>query len=108
MQLAALRSALSTKYAQDQLVIVDALQMNEHKTRAFVDIVRRHHWMNRSLLLTTGRSEVERNLRIASNNVPQVECTRTEELDVYRMLQYDLLILDRVAVEALEEKLKLG
>jgi large subunit ribosomal protein L4 len=107
VQLAALRSALSAKYAQDQLVIVDALQMNEHKTRVFVDIVRRHHWMNRSLLLTTGRSNVERNLRIASNNVPRVECTRAEELDVYRMLQYDLLILDRVAVEALEEKLKL-
>ncbi|RKP22959.1 ribosomal protein L4 domain-containing protein, partial [Syncephalis pseudoplumigaleata] len=106
VQLAALRAALSTKYEQDQLVLVDALQLNEHKTRGFVDLMRRHHWTDQSLLLTTGRTAVERNLRIATNNLQRVECTLAEELDVYRMLQYDLLILDRVAVRVLEEKLQ--
>ncbi|KAI9594700.1 50S ribosomal protein L4 [Syncephalis fuscata] len=106
VQLAALRSALSTKYMQDELILVDALQLNTHKTREFVDLIQRHNWSNRSVLLTTGRADIDKNLTAASKNLQAVTCTLADDLDVYRMLQNDLLVLDRTAVRALESKLQ--
>ncbi|RKP11088.1 ribosomal protein L4 domain-containing protein [Thamnocephalis sphaerospora] len=105
VQLAALRSALSTKYQQDQLVVVDALRLETLKTRDLNAILHRHLWQDSSLLFVTGRSTIDSNLEKAARNLQSVECTLADEMDVYRMLQRDVLVLDGAAVRKLEKKL---
>ncbi|KAF9909740.1 54S ribosomal protein L4 mitochondrial [Lobosporangium transversale] len=98
-----LRIALSTKYAQDQLVIVDDIVLDSHKAREFEKIQRQHGWDS---ILVVAHQENE-NLWRATNNLQQVDVTVMQETDVLRLLKYQTVIIDRKSVRYLEKKLKI-
>ncbi|KAF9366560.1 54S ribosomal protein L4 mitochondrial [Mortierella sp. NVP85] len=97
-----LRVALSTKFAQDQLVIVDGLELDSHKTREFEAIQKRHGWD--SVLVVASREN--ENLWRATRNLQQVDVTIMQEADVLRLLKHQMVVMDRQSVRYLEKKLK--
>ncbi|KAF9577938.1 54S ribosomal protein L4 mitochondrial [Lunasporangiospora selenospora] len=97
-----LRIALSTKFSQDQLVIVDDLEMDSHKTKEFERIRDQHGWDS---VLVVANKENE-NLWRATRNLQQVDCAVMQEADVLRLLKHQLVIMDRQSVRYLEKKLK--
>jgi large subunit ribosomal protein L4 len=97
-----LRVALSTKFAQDQLVIVDGLELDSHKTREFEAIQKRHGWD--SVLVVASREN--ENLWRATRNLQQVDVTIMQEADVLRLLKHQVVVMDRQSVRYLEKKLK--
>ncbi|KAG0246843.1 ribosomal protein L4/L1 family-domain-containing protein [Mortierella sp. GBAus27b] len=97
-----LRVALSTKFAQDQLVIVDGIELDSHKTREFEAIKDRHGWD--SVLVVASREN--ENLWRATKNLQQVDVTIMQETDVLRLLKYQMVVMDRKSVRYLEKKLK--
>ncbi|RUS22973.1 ribosomal protein L4/L1 family-domain-containing protein [Endogone sp. FLAS-F59071] len=106
-----LRVALSTKYAQNQLVVVDSLHLDSHKTRELDKILRDNWNINKdsslSLLFLTGTNNNEyRNLELAAGNIPHVDLLEAEDVNVYSLLKYELLVVDKEAVKKLEESLR--
>ncbi|KAJ2813471.1 54S ribosomal protein yml6, mitochondrial [Coemansia furcata] len=115
--LMALRSVLSAKYAQDQLVIVDNLEIDSHKTGDLSRMLVVNGW---SPLASTERSpsvmlmpfmEQEipselKNLEIASRNIPGVSIMNPSDAEVYEILRHQFLIMDRKALDLLEGILK--
>ncbi|KAF9920796.1 hypothetical protein FBU30_009272 [Linnemannia zychae] len=97
-----LRVALSTKFAQDQLVIVDDLTLDSHKTRQFEAIQRRHGWDS---VLVVAHAE-NQNLWRATSNLQQVDVTLMQDTDVLRLLKRQMVVMDRQSVRYLEKKLK--
>ncbi|KAF9275117.1 54S ribosomal protein L4 mitochondrial [Mortierella alpina] len=97
-----LRIALSTKFAQDQLVIVDDLTLDSHKTREFEAIKDRHGWD--SVLVVA--SQENQNLWRATRNLQQVDVAVMQEADVLRLLKRQMVVMDRQSVRYLEKKLK--
>ncbi|KAI1306096.1 hypothetical protein EDD11_004863 [Mortierella claussenii] len=97
-----LRIALSTKFAQDQLVIVDGVELDSHKTREFEAIQARHGWD--SVLVVS--SEENEKLKRATRNLQQVDVALMQETDVLRLLKRQMVIMDRKSVRYLEKKLK--
>ncbi|KAF9963244.1 54S ribosomal protein L4 mitochondrial [Mortierella alpina] len=97
-----LRIALSTKFAQDQLVIVDDLTLDSHKTREFEAIKDRHGWD--SVLVVA--SQENQNLWRATRNLQQVDVAVMQETDVLRLLKRQMVVMDRQSVRYLEKKLK--
>ncbi|KAF9118686.1 54S ribosomal protein L4 mitochondrial [Mortierella sp. 14UC] len=97
-----LRIALSTKFAQDQLVIVDDLSLDSHKTRQFEAIQRRHGWDS---VLVVAHAE-NLNLWRATSNLQQVDVALMQEADVLRLLKRQMVVIDRQSVRYLEKKLK--
>ncbi|KAF9109308.1 54S ribosomal protein L4 mitochondrial [Mortierella sp. AM989] len=97
-----LRVALSTKFAQDQLVIVDDLSLDSHKTREFEAIKDRHGWDS---VLVIASKENEKLWR-ATRNLQQVDVAVMQETDVLRLLKREVVVMDRKSVRYLEKKLK--
>jgi large subunit ribosomal protein L4 len=55
-------------------------------------------------LLVSG--EPNKNLSLASRNVPLVQLTTATDLNTYEVVRYDKLIFTRTALEKLQERLK--
>ncbi|KAF7731194.1 54S ribosomal protein, mitochondrial [Apophysomyces ossiformis] len=99
-----LRVALSAKYAQDQLTIVESLQdFESHKTRDLAKLLEESY--DKPNLLIIANEENEK-LELASRNLPNCEVINVEETNVLDLLTYDKLIIDKGAVQTLEEVLK--
>ena len=97
-----LRAALSIKYAQGDLTVVDALQVSTHKLREVLPILEREKWG--SVLMVDG-GDVDRNLCYATRNLQKVDVLPFLGLNVYSMLLRDKLVLSIGAVRLLEERL---
>ncbi|KAF9435906.1 hypothetical protein BGZ76_005273 [Entomortierella beljakovae] len=97
-----LRVALSSKFAQNQLVIVDEFDLDSHKTREFEAIKDRHGWDS---VLVVASKENDKLWR-ATSNLQQVDVTLMQETDVLRLLKREMVVMDRKSVRYLEKKLK--
>ena len=98
---AALRMALSDKVQCEQLFVIDDFAFPEIKTKRFVEAIDQFH-IRKALIVTNAKSE---NLEKSSKNVPKVKVMRYEGLNVYDILKYDTLFLERMAVDKIQEAL---
>ena len=96
-----LRSALSVKYSQGDLHIVDSLQLSSDETKDLVPILEKHGW--NSVLLVEG-GDVDMNLCLASDDLEKVDVLPSRGLNVYSILLRDTLVLTLGAVRMLEER----
>lgn len=97
-----LRTALSVKYAQGDLTIVDSFDMDSLKTKTFVGLMKLHKWD--SVLLVDG-GDVNINLCRASRNLQKVDVLPSRGLNVYSILLRENLVLSLGALRLLEERL---
>ena len=95
----ALKSALTSKVQDSKLIVVDELKMDEIKTKKFVEIM--NNLKAQKALVVT--KDVEKNVVLSANNVPDVKTAVSNEINVYDILKYDTLVLTKDAVAAIEE-----
>ena len=98
---AALRMALSDKVLCEQLFVIDDFTLPEIKTKPFVEAMDQFD-IRKALIITNAKSE---NLEKSSKNVQKVKVMRYEGLNVYDILKYDTLFLERMAVDKIQEAL---
>ena len=98
---AALRMALTDKVQNNRLIIVDDFRLPEIKTKNFVGTMSGFD-VKKGLIVTNDKSE---NLEKSSKNVPLMKVMRYQGLNVYDILRYDHLFLERPAVQKIEEAL---
>jgi large subunit ribosomal protein L4 len=99
MRRLALRSALSVKAADAQIVCLDRLEMDAPRTRAIVDVLERLGLEASVLiLLPEGNENVEKSVR----NIPDVSTLRASYLNVRDLLNYDYLLMPLGALEEVE------
>ncbi len=99
----ALRKALSGRLQAGDVTVVDDLKIAEPKTKAFAGVLKALD-LKRSVLVVA--AAVDKNLLLASRNVPQVEVTTSDELNTYQVLKSHKLLFTRGGFEKLEERLK--
>lgn len=99
-----LRVALSAKYAQDQLIVVESLQdLTTPKTRELKNILESSYGSPRTLVII---DDCNSNIELAARNIPNCEVIHVEETNVLDLMTYEKLIIEKNAVETLEEVLK--
>jgi large subunit ribosomal protein L4 len=98
-----LKTALSAKQAEGKLVVIDAVHIEEAKTKALKARLATFGWD--SVLIIDG-SEVDQNFTRAARNLPKVDVLPQQGANVYDILRRDTLVLTRAAVERLEARLK--
>ncbi len=101
--LGALRSALSAKFAENKLFVVEDWQLDSHKTKPFRQALTRLDEASRSLLLVDAADNV--NLERASRNIEGVKLVRTTAIQPYDLLRHEALVLSREAAEKLSRGL---
>ena len=103
--LGALRSALAAKYADGKLAVVESFEVKEPKTSAFRKTLDALKVAKTALLVEATRQE-NRNLELSSRNLDGVELLRGNQVHPYHLLQYDMAIFSRPALERLQDSLK--
>jgi large subunit ribosomal protein L4 len=102
MRRLALRSALSTKAAGAQVVVMDSLDMAEPKTKDMSAFLSRLSIEASALILL---SEKNANVELAARNLSQVKTSRANCLSVRDLLGYDYLIMPLDAVNMIQSML---
>jgi len=99
----AMKTALSSKAANKQLIVVKDAVMKTHKTKPMVDALAKMNVKN--AVIVTGK-EIDANFDRATNNIPCIDVLSIDGANVYDILRRDNLVLTEEAVKALTEKLK--
>ena len=98
----ALKIALSSKFNQKELVVLDRFELEEIKTQEFVGVLNTLN-LNSALIVTDKSNE---NLELSSRNIRNVKVLRSEGLNVYDILKYQTLVLLEPAVKNIEGRLQ--
>ena len=100
---AALKSVLSSKLKANQLTIVDKIDLEEPKTRLFVNTVKAMGMEDeKTVFITASKDE---SLQRSSRNVYKVLVLPAEGLNVYDLLRYERVVLLQDAVPRIHERL---
>ena len=99
MRRAALKSALSVKAADDQVVVLENLDMDAPKTKGMAKMLDKLGLDQGVLILTTGSNEA---FEMAVRNLPQVKTLNANYLNIRDLLQYDHLVVPVDALQVIE------
>ena len=95
----ALLSALSSKVADNKIVVLDAFNLDEIKTKKFAEVMSNLK-VDKALVVIEGENK---NVVLSGRNIPTVKVSATNEINTYDVLKYETLVVTKAAVEKLEE-----
>ena len=95
-----LKSALSSKVNDNEMIVVDNFGFGEIKTKQVVNMLSALNASGRILIVTP---ELDKNAVLSSRNIPKCKTAMATDLNTYDVLNCDKIILSKGAVEKLEE-----
>ena len=98
----ALKSVLSMKLAEKQLLIVDALKLKEPKTKEFMALIKNLK-LDSALIVD---QHDNKNLFLAARNIPKTKVIDVSQVTVYDVLNHNWLVLTKKAFDSLTRRLK--
>jgi large subunit ribosomal protein L4 len=101
----ALRSALSSKLAEQKLTIVESLTLDSHKTKPLAATLGKLHGAVRTALIVDNSSNV--NLERASKNIEGLTLVPSTGLNTYDLMRHDRLTISKDAAVKLSRALSL-
>lgn len=96
---AALKSVLTSRVQGGKLIVVDELKMDEIKTRKFKAVMDNLK-VNKALVVM---ADVDEKVVLSARNLPAIDTTIVQTLNVYDILKGDTLVLTKDAVAKIEE-----
>jgi len=99
---AALKSALSAKVRDGEIIVVDQLALTEVKTKNMFKVLKALNAEQKPLIVL---DEWDRNIELSTRNIPNTTLTKSTGLNVYDVLNHKNVILTKAAVAKLEEVL---
>ena len=105
MRQAALRSALSTKAAEESIVILDELSLPEIKTRLMAEAVKRLVGDDSALIVIPEKNATYDVVEISTRNLPEAKTLLVNYLNIRDLLGYDKIILPLQALDAISDHL---
>jgi large subunit ribosomal protein L4 len=102
MRRGALKSALSERLREGNLIVVDEFNLPDNKTKSFVAIVKTFGWDKKTLIVET---RPETNLLLSSRNVQGVKVASGINVNIYDVLYHERIVFTKSAINALQERL---
>ena len=99
----AMKSALSSKVAENQIVVVDELKFEEPKTKEMLRFLQAVNADKKALIITAEKDE---NVVKSAANIPGVRTALATTMNVYEIVNHGSFIVTKEAVELIEEVYK--
>ena len=96
----AMKSALSAKAAENEVIVIDGLKMEEIKTKVFKQFLNSIGVEKKALVVTEA---VEEKVVKSARNIPGVETTTATVLSPYMILTNGVMVVDKAALAKIEE-----
>jgi large subunit ribosomal protein L4 len=97
---AALAAALSSKVNDNRMILLDKLELAGPRTKQMTDLLKALGVAESALVLIAGENK---NVALASRNMPNVKVLRMENINVYDLLKYRFLITTQDALKTMQE-----
>ena len=96
----ALKSVLTSKLQDGEMILVDSIQMEEAKTKVFANILKNIGAGKKALVVV---NDDEKDVQRAARNIAGVKTSRATDINVYDLLKYDNLVITKSALDVVEE-----
>ena len=96
----AIKSVLSAKVLENELVVVDNMPLKEIKTKEMVKALNNLKVEGKALIMLPTKNE---NIQKSARNIEGVKTTLVETINVYDLLKYNKLVVTEDTVKKLEE-----
>lgn len=96
----AMKSALTSKVNNDEIIVLDGLNISAPKTKEMINILSNLNADKKALIVMDGRDDA---VIKSARNIPGVKTTSVNTLNVYDILKYDKFIITKDAVQKVEE-----
>ncbi|MEB3103447.1 50S ribosomal protein L4 [Ferviditalea candida] len=96
----AIKSALSSKVKDNEIIVLDQLMMNQPKTKDFANMLKNLKVDRKALVVS---AEYDDNLALSARNIPGIKFVAAEGINVLDVMVHDKLIITKDAVEKVEE-----
>ena len=100
----ALRSALSLKAKNNNMIILDSMEMAEVKTKNFIKVMDAFN-LNRKVLFVVDLEESFENAYLSLRNLPNAALITTDSVNVFDLLDAEKLVITKAAAKKVEEVL---
>ena len=95
----ALKSALTSRVQENKFIVVDAIKLEEAKTKKFAEALNNLKVTKALVILNENDANVVR----SAKNIPTVKTALTNTINVFDILKYDTVVIDKAAVATIEE-----
>ncbi len=96
----AIKSALSSKVLENEMIVVDAITTEEFKTKNMVNMLKAIGADTKTLIVL---DSADKKVIKSANNIEKVKTTQVNTLNVYDILNCEKFVIVKGAVEKLEE-----
>lgn len=96
----AIKSVLTSKVNDEELIVLDALKLDDFSTKTAFGILNNVKALKKTLVVI---GEDDKKIAKSFGNIPGVIVATADKINVYDMLKHDSLILTKDAVEKIEE-----
>ena len=96
---AALKSALTSRVAENKFIVIDEMHFDEIKTKKFQEVLNNLNENKALVVLEDGNVNAE----ISARNIADVKTAHTNTINVFDILKYNTVITTKAAVAAIEE-----
>ena len=96
----ALKSVLTSKVLENEIIVVDELNLNAPKTKEMINVLKNLKADKKALIVIDKKDE---NVILASRNIPNVQTAYVNTINVYDILKYNSFIITKEAVKKVEE-----
>lgn len=95
----ALKSALTTKVQENNIIVLDSLNFDEIKTKNMKKVLENIK-VEKALVVLSEKNE---NVQLSTRNIPNVKASLVNTINTYDLLKYETLVITKDAVEKIEE-----
>ncbi len=95
----ALKSALTSRVQENKFIVVDSIKMDEIKTKTFANALANLK-VSKALVVL---NENDEKVVMSAKNIPSIKTALTNTINVYDIMKYDTVVIDKAAVETIEE-----
>ena len=99
----ALKSALSSKLSNNNIIFIDNLEIDSHKTKSLNIKLKNFNFI--SALFVFGDDNINDNFKTASSNLPRVSILNHKGINVKDILSYDKIFIEEKSIEKISERL---
>lgn len=100
----ALKSVLSEKVADSNMIVVDTFKMEAPKTKAFLDVIKAINASNKTLFVVAPDEDFENAFK-SLRNIPTMMMLTADGINVYDIVNANKIVFTEAAVKHVEEAL---
>ena len=99
----ALKSALSIKFNEDKIIIIDKFETNSLKTKQLFSDLKKFNF--NSALFIYSETDLNKNFKLASSNIPKISMLNDKGINVKDIISYDKIFIEEKSINEIAKRL---